>query len=150
MPLILGDANSPSDLSLTEMEWHRWSAAVWKVVGPKLHLVTLAITFPWDATNTRSDCTLYDSSCLFILQDVYDVIEKSRKVCDFFGIISAFRVPRLLVSTLLLIQVWLVQLLPEKKAPHHSVLSRLKIMHADALCALGTPTRARPYSEWIA
>lgn len=115
--LICGDTNSPGDLCLTEMEWHRWSAAVWKVVGPKLNLIPLAITFPWDATNSRSDCTLYDSSRLFLLQDVHDVIEKSRRVCDFFGKISAFRVPRSLVSTLLLVQLWLVQLLPEKK-PH--------------------------------
>lgn len=115
--LSWGDTDSPGDLCLAEMEWHRWSAAVWKVVGPKLHLIPLAITFPWDATNSRSDCTLYDSLCLFILQDVHDVIEKSRRVCDFFGKISAFRVPHLLASILLLVQLWHVQHLPEKK-PH--------------------------------
>ena len=147
---ILGDANSPGDLCLAEVEWHRWSAAAQEAVGPKLYLIPLAITFLRDAANSRSDCTLYHSACLSILQDVHGVTEKSRKVCDFFGITSAFGVPCSLVSTLLLMQLWLLQLLLAKKAPRRSVLSRLKIMQTDAPCALGTPTRARPYGERVA
>lgn len=44
----------------------------------------------------------------------------------------------------------MVRLLPEKKASCCTVLSGLKIIHADALGALGTPTRARAYSKCVA
>uniref|UniRef100_A0A8B9Q0F7 Uncharacterized protein n=1 Tax=Apteryx owenii TaxID=8824 RepID=A0A8B9Q0F7_APTOW len=39
----------------------------------------LATTFPLDVTSSRTDCPLSDTLCLFLLQDVHDVIEKSRK-----------------------------------------------------------------------
>lgn len=92
MPLIWGDTNSPSQLCVTEVEWHRQSAAVWEAAGLKLHLIPLAIIFP--------QCD--------------GKIQKG----DFFSIISAFRVPCLLGRALLLMQLWLEQLLPGKKKPH--------------------------------